>query len=64
MDIKAIRKKLGMSQSTFARMLQCSEHTVVGWESGAHSPSPVFIREIHRVITEIEESRKKEQKND
>ena len=64
MNTKSIRLRLGMSQAVFARMLQCGEQTVINWELGKHSPSAVFIREIHRVIEEVEQSRREEKEND
>lgn len=38
-DVRAIRRRSGVSQSVFARYLGTSESTVKQWESGAKQPS-------------------------
>jgi putative transcriptional regulator len=37
-EIKAIRAKVGMSQSVFARTFQLSLDTIKGWEQGKRKP--------------------------
>ena len=37
--IKRLRKKLGMSQSYFARVLGVTRECVAGWESGKNKPN-------------------------
>lgn len=37
-EIKAIRRKLRMSQSKFARAFQLSVETIKGWEQGKRRP--------------------------
>jgi putative transcriptional regulator len=38
MDVKAIRKQLGKSQSEFARMIGVSVATLQNWEQGRRRP--------------------------
>ena len=49
MNIKAIRKKLGLSQVKFAEQLGMSSMSVKRWESGAYSPSPLARKAIEVV---------------
>ncbi len=37
-DIKAIRKKLHVSQNEFAQMIGVSENTIQNWEQGRRKP--------------------------
>ncbi|MDX2272733.1 MAG: helix-turn-helix transcriptional regulator [Cyanobacteriota bacterium] len=39
--IKQLRLSLGMTQEQFAAALGCTTSTVVRWESGKSSPSPL-----------------------
>jgi len=45
-EIKAIRKKLGMSQSVFALVLGVSKRTVESWEVGRYTPDGAARRLI------------------
>jgi len=45
-DIKATRKKLGMSQSVFAVVLGVSKKTVESWENGRYTPDGAARRLI------------------
>jgi putative transcriptional regulator len=38
-DIKKLRKRLGMSQATFAKTFRLNVRTVQSWEIGASEPS-------------------------
>lgn len=49
MNIKAIRKKLEMTQEQFARGLGMSSMSVKRWESGAFQPSPLARKAIEIV---------------
>src|SRR5438552_1871263 len=42
-DVRAVRKQLGVSQAVFARLLAVSIKTVQAWEQGAH-PTPMACR--------------------
>jgi putative transcriptional regulator len=37
-DVKAIRERLGLSQSRFAAMIGVSSRTLQGWEQGRREP--------------------------
>ena len=49
MDIKAIRKRLGLSQVKFAKGIGMCKFSVVRWESGECKPSPLARRAIREV---------------
>ena len=52
-NIKKLRKKLGLTQAEFAVRLGVAEYTVRRWESGATSPSRLARRAIEEVFGEI-----------
>ena len=54
-DIKAIRKKMGMTQATFAASFGLSLHTLRGWEQGTRKPVPA-VRAYLRVIDRAPEA--------
>lgn len=39
LDVKAARKKTGLSQAEFARILQVSKGTLLNWEQARRSPT-------------------------
>ena len=39
LDVKATRKKTGLSQAQFARVLQVSKGTLLNWEQGRRTPT-------------------------
>jgi len=49
-DIKAIRKERGMTQSQFAEALGVSAVTVARWETGASKPSDANLVKIREVF--------------
>lgn len=48
-DVKAIRQRLGLSQSVFAAAFGLSLHTLRNWEQGKRQPDPA-ARAYLRVI--------------
>jgi len=38
-NTKAIREKLGLSQTDFASLIDVSKHTLISWEQGKRNPS-------------------------
>lgn len=50
MDIKAIRKELGMTQVAFAEALALSENAVVHYEKGRANPRPATIEKINQLL--------------
>ena len=54
-DVKAIRKKMGMTQATFASAFGLSLHTLRGWEQGTRKPDPA-VRAFLRVIDRAPET--------
>jgi DNA-binding transcriptional regulator YiaG len=52
-DIKAIRKELGLSKSEFARRVGVSFITVSRWERGISEPSPMAKVNIEKLMKEV-----------
>lgn len=48
-----VRGSLGLSQREFAKRLGTHQVTVARWETGKAKPSPVYIRLIEKVASEI-----------
>jgi len=49
MDIKKLRKRLGMSQGELAEALGVERITVIRWESGDNKPSKLAQRQLARL---------------
>ena len=49
MDIRKIRKKLGLSQVKFAKGIGMCDMSVKRWESGAFKPSPLARSKLEEV---------------
>lgn len=43
-DIRALRGKLGVSQSIFARLLNVPRQTAISWEKGVRRPSGAALK--------------------
>jgi putative transcriptional regulator len=58
-DVKAIRRRLGMSQASFSARFGLSLHTLRNWEQGKRTPDPAaraYLKVIEMapdVVTEI-----------
>lgn len=50
MDIKAIRVKLGMTQTEFADALDVTQQVVSSWESGQTKPRLARVKEIDALV--------------
>lgn len=51
MNIKELRKKLGISQDKLAALLGVAPYTVRRWESGKSRPSPLALEKLNKVAT-------------
>jgi len=51
-DIKALRKRIGLTQVQFARAVGVSFVTVNRWENGHTSPSPLARKYMAKVAKE------------
>jgi len=49
--IKALRKKLGISQAEFASKLDVSQPIVVAWENGSKSPSAESVARLCKAFS-------------
>ena len=49
-NIKAVRDKLGMSQSAFAAALDVPQPAISNWESGKVSPNQASVAKIRRLL--------------
>jgi len=45
-EIKALRKRLGISQRELAKVLGCGDQTVQSWEQGTRHPGEVFAERL------------------
>jgi len=45
-EIKALRKRVGMSQQSFAEAIGVSIHTIHSWEHGKCKPMPMALRRL------------------
>ena len=50
MEIKQLRKRLGLTQIAFAHKLGVTEQSVRRWESGRNSPSPIVRKAIKEIF--------------
>ena len=49
MDIKELRKKLGLTQGEFAHRLKVDPTIVSRWERGINRPSPACVKRLNRL---------------
>jgi putative transcriptional regulator len=54
LDVKAARKKTGLSQAEFARILQVSKGTLLNWEQGRRAPTGPARALLKAVATDPE----------
>lgn len=47
--IKALRRRLGLTQVDFAKFLDVDSITVSRWERGVRKPMPVHLRRLTRL---------------
>ncbi len=58
-DVRAIRKRLGLSQASFSARFGLSLHTLRNWEQGKRTPDPAaraylkVIEKAPEMVTEI-----------
>lgn len=57
MDIRKLRKKLGLTQVEFAERLGVSSMTVKRWEAGTARPSQLAIRQLNRLVKKAEKKK-------
>lgn len=50
MDIKAIRKELGLSQDDFAAILDVTQAAVWNWERGLSRPRKAKVEKINQLL--------------
>ena len=50
LNIRAIRKQLGLTQQCFAHTLGVSMSTVANWEAGRSKPSSLALRQINDLL--------------
>ncbi len=46
-QIRGIRKKMGASQTVFARLLNVPKGTAIAWETGVRRPSGAALKLLH-----------------
>jgi len=53
MDIKKLRKELGLTQVEFAERLGVASMTVKRWEAGTARPSQLALRQLCRLARKV-----------
>ncbi len=48
-DVKELRKQLGISQDKLAALLGVAPYTVRRWESGRNKPSPLALEKLNNI---------------
>ena len=48
-EIKALRKKLNLTQNQMAQQLGVARLTIINWEAKAGRPSHLALRQLHRL---------------
>ena len=48
-QLKELRKKMGLKQEDFARLMDVDPLTISRWERGERKPMPVHLRKIERI---------------
>lgn len=56
LDIKEIRKKMGLTQLEFGKLLGVSDQTVSNWEISGHVPTPIYAK-IENLLKEKTQKR-------
>jgi transcriptional regulator with XRE-family HTH domain len=51
--VKETRKRLGLTQLQFAKILGVSFQSVNRWERGKTKPLPIFLKQIEEVVKEM-----------
>ena len=52
-DVKKLRLSMGISQKELARILNCSEWTVLRIEKGLHEPHPILQESIKKLAKKV-----------
>lgn len=53
-EIKALRVKLGLTQTEFGLKIGVALNTVNGWEMGKHTPSKLALKALRQLKSETE----------
>ena len=48
--LKLIRRKIGLSQTKFAKLMGVSQNTISQWESGARIPNVVSLKKMAQIL--------------
>jgi len=59
MNVKELRKQLGLSQDKLAALLGVAPYTVRRWESGKSQPSPLALKQLSQFTKPDEEKEDK-----
>ncbi|MBA2469377.1 MAG: helix-turn-helix domain-containing protein [Chloroflexia bacterium] len=51
-SIKALRRRLGLTQPQFAARIGCTAQAVSYWERGARTPTGLYAQAIRRLMAE------------
>jgi len=53
MDVRELRRKLGISRDALARRLGVSYHTISLWERGKTKPSPLALEKLKEIEKQV-----------
>jgi DNA-binding transcriptional regulator YiaG len=53
-EIKALRDKMGLSQTAFGALVYANYHTIGKWENGVARPRPVSVARLEQLKKELE----------
>jgi len=52
--IRALRRRLGLTQAAFAALVGCSAQAVSFWERGTRAPTGLYARAVRRLLAEAD----------
>ena len=58
MNVKALRKKMGLTQTQFAYFLGVSFATINRWERGHFDPLPDRLKKLKQLERDVDETKK------
>jgi DNA-binding transcriptional regulator YiaG len=58
-QIKAIRKRLGLTQQKLADMIAASQVTVARWETGVNEPKGAYLKALQELANRAKKNTKK-----
>jgi DNA-binding transcriptional regulator YiaG len=51
--LKELRERFGLPRNYLAYKLGCAEFTLIRWEQGISKPSPIYRRQLQKLISKF-----------